>query len=150
MAADSYDVALFNPGDQDHNTIVLGGVDLVIPLELDIDGDPFQDDAVCLRSHGGHWEHALTSADPEVTAAPDKRHLYYPFHDVPAGLYHLDVLIAGQWTSVASNILVSRGEAWLGSRRLTGAVPDSIPARAGDDRTPEPAESHAADCGCCS
>ncbi len=129
MAADAiHDVALFNPGESEHNTIVLGGVDLLIPLELDMDGDPFQDDAVCLRSHGGDWEDVRLSSDPEVTAAPDKRHLYYPFYDVPAGLYHLDVLIARRWTTVTSNILVSRGAAWLGDTLLSGDLPAAAPA----------------------
>ena len=154
MAAEPPDsthhVALFNPGESEHNTIVLGGLDLVIPLEMDIDGDPFQDDAVCLRSQGGDWEHSLTSADPEVVSAPDKRHLYYPFHSVPAGLYHVDVLIAGHWSTVISNLLVSRGQAWLGTRLLSSQVPDSIPAIPDSPDSEEtPASSVQPDC-CCS
>lgn len=146
MAAEVCDVALFNAGETAYNTLVIGGVDLVIPLELDIDGDPFQDDAVCLRSHGGDFEQALTSADPAVTAAADKRHLYYPFLDVPAGLYHLDVLIAGQWTTVISTLLVSRGEAWVGPNRLPSRAPETAPAR--PDSPALESHSHSEDCGC--
>lgn len=129
MAADiTHDVALFNPGETLHNTIVLGGVNVVIPLELDMDGDPFQDDAVCLRSHGGDWEHVCLSSDPEVTVDPDARHLYYPFHDVPSGLFNVDVRIADRWVIVIANLLVSRGIAYLGDTPLTDSIPDSVPA----------------------
>lgn len=151
MAADStHNVALFNPGDTEHNTIVLGGVDVVIPLELDMDGDPFQDDAVCLRSHGGDWEDAKLSSDADVTAAPDKRHLYYPFRDVPAGLYHVDVRIADRWNTVLSNLLVTRGKAFLGNQQLPETAPDTTPAI--DDPHPlvDTHEIHDADCGCSS
>ena len=146
----THNVALFNPGESEHNTIVLGGVQVVIPLELDMDGDPFQDDAVCLRSHGGDWEEAKLSSDGDVTAAPDTRHLFYPFHDVPAGLYHVDVRIADRWSTVLSNLLVTRGKAWLGNQQLPSEAPQSAPAT--DDPHPlvDHHEPHHADCGCCS
>lgn len=127
MAADTHDVALFNAGETEHNTIVLGGVDVVIPLELDMDGDPFQDDAVCLRSLGGDWEHVCLSSDPEVKAARDKRHLYYPFHDVPAGIYSVDVRVAESWNTVISNLLVSRGAAYIGDQKLGETAPEATP-----------------------
>jgi hypothetical protein len=114
----THDVALSNIGETERNTIVLGGVDVVIPLELDMDGDPFQDDAVCLCSVGGHWEDVRLSSDPEVTASRDKRHLYYEFQDVPSGVYHVDVRIGDQWTTVLRGLLVSRGVARLGDRTL--------------------------------
>src|SRR4051812_42281272 len=56
LLADTHEVALFNPGEEDHDTIVLSGIDLVIPLELDIDGDPLQDDEVRLRSEDGYYD----------------------------------------------------------------------------------------------
>ena len=152
MAADTYDVALFNPGETEHNTIVLGGVDLVIPLELDMDGDPFQDDAVCLRSLGGDWEHVCLSSDPEVTAAQDKRHLYYPFHDVPAGVYSVDVRVAEHWNTVISNLLVSRGAAYIGDKQLGETAPEATPST--DDphslverEAPEPDPESGCACG---
>lgn len=146
----THNVALFNPGETEHNTIILGGVDVVIPLELDMDGDPFQDDAVCLRSHGGDWEEAKLSSDDDVTAAPDTRHLFYPFRDVPAGLYHVDVRIADRWSTVLSNLLVTRGKAYLGNQQLPGEAPTTAPAT--DDPHPlvDHHEPHRADCGCCS
>lgn len=152
MAADTCDVALFNPGETEHNTIVLGGVDLVIPLELDMDGDPFQDDAVCLRSLGGDWEHVCLSSDPEVTAAQDRRHLYYPFHDVPAGIYRVDVRVADHWNTVISNLLVSRGSAFIGDQVMGEAPPEATPST--DDphsnverEAPEPDPEYACACG---
>ena len=147
----THDVALFNPGESEHNTIVLGGVDVVIPLELDMDGDPFQDDAVCLRSQGGDWEHVMLSSDPEVLSAPDKRHLYYPFHDVPSGLFNVDVRIAENWVTVISNLLVSRGAAYIGDTPLDETVANGSPAiddpHALVDREEGPID-HSTDCGC--
>lgn len=146
-----HDVALFNPGETEHNTIVLGGVDVIIPLELDMDGDPFQDDAVCLRSQGGDWEAVRLSSDPEVSVARDKRHLYYPFHDVPSGIYHVDVRIAEHWVQVLGNLMVSRGVAYLGDRPLSAELPAEKPA-VDDPHTQvdweDPAVAHVDDCGC--
>ena len=146
----THNVALFNPGETEHNTIVLGGVDVIIPLELDMDGDPFQDDAVCLRSQGGDWEDTLLSSDSDVTASPDTRHLFYAFRDVPAGLYHLDVRIADRWNTVISNLLVTQGKAWLGNQLLSEKATESTPAL--DDPHPlvDHHETHHQDCGCCS
>lgn len=145
-----HNVALFNPGESEYNTIILGGVDVVIPLELDMDGDPFQDDAVCLRSHGGNWEDVRLSSDPEVVAAPDKRHLYYPFQDVPAGIYHVDVRIAERWNTVLSNLLVTRGKAYIGDKVLPSSAPE-IAAAIDDPHTlVEREDTHEHDCGCCS
>jgi hypothetical protein len=152
MDADStHPVALFNPGETEHNTIILGGVDLLIPLEMDMDGDPFQDDAVCLRTRAGGWEDVKLSSDPDVRPAPDTRHLFYPFEDVPAGVYSVEVRIADTWTTVLSDIRVSRGAAWVGDRKLDGTLPAAAPGT--DDphsliEREEPDHDHTTDCGC--
>jgi hypothetical protein len=140
---ETFDVALTLPGESRHNTIVLGGTDLTIPLEMDADGDPFQDDAVCLRSASGFYEQALLSSDEVVRADSDKRYLYYPFEDVPSGVYSVDVQIAGRWTAVISGILVSRGEARRGDEVLGEDPPGdgSAADEAGeDDDEPEAPE----------
>lgn len=116
-----HDVALFNPGESEHNTIVLGGVNVVIPLERDLDGDPFQDDAVCLRAYSGAWEHVCVSSAPEVVYDEETEHLCYPFRDVPAGIYKVDVRIAERWVNVIARLMVSRGVAYLGDQALEEA-----------------------------
>lgn len=151
-AAAAHDVALFNPGEKEHNTIVLGGVDVVVPLELDVDGDPLQDDAVCLRSRTGRFEDVRLSSDEQVTATPDKRHLYYPFHDVPAGLYCVDVRIGDSWVNIQSNLLVVKGTAYWNEKELTGDLPGARPATDDphslvDKTEPEPAVETGCICG---
>lgn len=124
-----HDVALFNPGEKEKNTIVLGGVDVIIPLELDVDGDPLQDDAVCLRSASGNFEDVRLSSDEHVTAAADKRHLYYPFLDVPAGLYCVDVRIGQSWVNIQSNLLVVKGTAYWNGKPMEEDLPADNPSR---------------------
>src|SRR5688572_16188799 len=65
---DVHDVSLGNDGEDDFNTVVLDGAEVVLPLEMDIDGDPLQDDTVSLRSVHGLYEQTLTARSPDVTA----------------------------------------------------------------------------------
>jgi len=87
------DIALGNPGEKDHNTIVLSGIDLVVPLELDLDSDPLHDDEIRLKSETGGFERILLSSDPNVTPDPDKHILLYRFRVVPPGIYRLSVKV---------------------------------------------------------
>jgi hypothetical protein len=43
---EEYDVFLANQGEDEFNTLLLSGLDVVIPLEADLDCDPHQDDEV--------------------------------------------------------------------------------------------------------
>jgi hypothetical protein len=125
----TYDVALFNRGETTHNTIVLGGVDVLIPIELDVDSDPFQDDAVCLESISGAWSDVRLCTDPEVLVSRDKRHLYFPFFDVPSGVYRVEIRIGEVWTPVMSGLIVSQGEAKLDGQTLSEQPPDRSAAK---------------------
>jgi hypothetical protein len=144
----TFHVALGSPGDAHHNTLVLGGTDVWIPLEMDADNDPFQDDALCLRSVSGLYEQALTSRDPEVLVDAEKHYLHYRFEDVPSGVYQVDLQVAGRWVSVLSGIVVSRGEARVRDELLSeeppaeGAAPDDIEEEPGDDEPGEPSCAH--------
>jgi hypothetical protein len=68
-----HDVMLAEPGGKSVNTVVVGGTDVIVPLERDADGDPFHDDEVWLRSASGAVDLRLLSSDPDVEASPRAR-----------------------------------------------------------------------------
>jgi hypothetical protein len=65
----SYPVALFDPRDAHYNTISLQGVDIIIPLEEDLDCDPLQDDEIRLLALDGSYEKIVKASDSD--AVPD-------------------------------------------------------------------------------
>jgi hypothetical protein len=120
---DRHEVSLGNEGEKDYNTIVVGGADLVLPVEMDLDGDPLQDDVVSLRSVHGLYEQTLSSRDPDVTPDADQRLFYYRFRHVPAGLYRLAARIRSSWVTVTRDILVSKAGVFVGDKQLTADKP---------------------------
>jgi hypothetical protein len=145
VLVEAHDVTLGNEGGEDHNTIVLGGIDLVVPVELDLDGDPLQDDEVNLRSEHGHYNRTLLSSDHDVTPAQDSRFLYYRFRHVWPGAYRLSVRIAGQWTSLLRGIVITKDGAFVGGKKLEDALPTDKAAepeeRTEEEAAPEPRPS---------
>lgn len=139
MADWEHDVAVFEPGSDQTNTLVLSGVDLVVPLERDLDNDPFQDDEVRLRSEDGHFERILLSSDDDVEPSPDGTLLHYCFRCVPPGMYGVSVRVAGEWTSVLRGLVVERGKAFSSARVHPPERSDEAPAPAPelDDRPDE-------------
>jgi hypothetical protein len=138
------DVSLGDPGGPDFNTVVLTGVDLVIPLEADLDGDPLHDDEVRLVSEAGDFDAVLTANDEDVQHLPDKNLYAYKFRDVPPGVYRVLVRIAEQgWATVLGNLVVHRGGARLEGQEITSSEPEAVPLEettAGDGPQP-PAQS---------
>jgi hypothetical protein len=113
-----YDVMLGGPGQKERNVLVLGGRDLVIPLERDMDGDPLQDDTVRLASLDGSYEQILRASDLDVEPDADNRLLHYRFRDVPPGVYTVAVNVASQWSVVIPDLIMRRQGAFLGERKL--------------------------------
>jgi hypothetical protein len=111
-------VALFNPGDAHYNTIALQGVDIIIPLEEDLDCDPLQDDEIRLLSLDGNYEKVVKASDSD--AVPDDEHgiIYYRFQSVPVGVYKVSVLVGQTWVDVFQQILVSPKGVWNSESRL--------------------------------
>lgn len=133
LLLDTYDVALGNKGEDDHNTIVLSGVDIVVPVELDMDGDPFQDDAVRLRAEHGHFDQVLVAQDPDVEADAEGRYLYYRFRHVPPGAYRASVRIGDDWVPLLRGIVVTRDGAFAGGKALGEDRPSTKPADPEED-----------------
>lgn len=149
LLLDTHDVALGNKGEKDFNTIVLSGIDIEIPVELDMDGDPFQDDAVRLRSEHGFYDQVLTARDPDVEIDTDSRYLFYRFRHVPPGSYRASVLIGDRWVPLVRGIVVTSDGAFLGGKKLgedrpaeKPADPEEIPGEGNDDDTPEESCGH--------
>src|SRR5262245_28118198 len=114
----TFPAALFNTGETELNTIVLPGMELVIPLEEDLDRDPFQDDEIRLMDLGGAYERVVKSSDPEAVPKREERLIYYHFSEVPAGIYRLSVRIGGQWVDLANGLVVTPKGAFLGKQKL--------------------------------
>lgn len=133
LLLETYDVALGNPDENDHNTIVLSGIDIVIPVELDMDDDPFQDDAVRLRAEHGHYDQVLVASDPDVEIDTDKRYIYYRFRLVPPGAYRASVRIGADWVPLLRGLVVTKLGAFVGGEPLGEDEPESSPAEQEED-----------------
>ncbi len=122
-ATEIHEVALGNFGEDDYNTLVLTGIDLVVPLEMDVDGDPLQDDEVRLSSEHGYWSRVLRVSDADVVPDPTTRLLLYRFRFVPPGVYRLATRVGGRWSPLASGIVVTREGAFFGGQPLSDEPP---------------------------
>ena len=113
------DVGLIDPGGTGHDTLVLSGIDLEVPLEADLDGDPLHDDEVRLVSEEGEYEATLTAGHPDVRFDKDKNLYVYRFREVPQGFYRLQVRVGDEdWATVASDLAVYRDKVTLGAETL--------------------------------
>lgn len=122
------DVMLGAPGDEGVNTLVLSGIDLEVPLEMDLDADPLHDDEVRLLSEDGAYEAILCASEPDVKADLDKNLYIYCFRAVPPGLYRIQVRTSDQkWATVITDILVGRKGVQLGDLQLEDKDPEKIP-----------------------
>jgi hypothetical protein len=143
----THDVYLLNKGDSGMNTIVLSGVDVVIPLEADLDDDPDQDDELRLRSLDGRVERVLYTSDEDATQDGDNPRFLYTFRNVPPGLYTLALRASGDvWATVMTGILITTKEATWQGKPLDAApagfdAADELPDDADDDEPP-PAPDH--------
>jgi hypothetical protein len=148
LVLDVHDVALGNVGEKDHNTIVLSGVDVVVPLEMDMDGDPLQDDEVHLRAKHGQYEQVLSSSDEDVEVDTDARLLYYRFRYVPPGAYNVAVRIRDHLVTVVRGLVVTRSGVFAGGKKLDSAFPEAKAAAPdGDDHEDVPDEQPGESCG---
>jgi hypothetical protein len=112
------DVMVGEPGEKPFNTLVLGGAEVVVPLERDLDGDPYQDDEVWLESLGGSFRQKLLSSDPDVVPDEDNNVLLYHFRHVPFGVYNVIAVVAARPIVVASGLVVRKEGVFLGDEKL--------------------------------
>jgi hypothetical protein len=118
---------------------VRSGIDLVIPLEWDIDGDPLQDDEVRLAHVEGEYDSTLLVGDEDVTADPERRLFLYRFRAVPPGEYTVSIRVAEEWYVLVRGLIVTPTGARIGGSRLPNTLPEGKPALS-DPPPPEPPE----------
>ena len=142
MTERSYPVSVGNTGEDDHNTIVLGGVDVIVPVEMDLDGDPLHDDEVRLRSRDGSFEKVLLVSDPDVESDHDTRVANYRFRLVPYGIYDVSVRVGASWMELIHGLLVASRGVLAHEDEVDDARPDAPaeavePAARHDDDLPD-------------
>jgi hypothetical protein len=125
-------VSFGNPGEHDRNTLVLTGVDLVLPLEMDLDGDPLHDDEVRLCSAAG-FERVLRVSDDDVERDFERRIASYRFRAVPPGVYDVATRIAGAWIDVLRGLVVKRAGVFFQEERVDGDTTRQRPTESFDE-----------------
>jgi hypothetical protein len=113
------DVMVGEPGEKTFNTLVLGGAEVVVPLERDLDGDPYQDDEVWLESLGGSFREKRLSSDPDVVPDEENNVLLYHFRQVPFGVYNVVAVVAARPILVYSGLVVRKDGVFMGEEKLT-------------------------------
>ena len=142
------DVMLGKPGGSTFNTVVLGGTDVVIPLERDLDGDPYQDDEVWLENLDGSFRERLYSSDPDVTPDEDNNVLLYTFRHVPFGVYNIVAVVAARPIVIYSGLVVRKEGVFMGEEKLTEDYEPGTPNesdQSGDETSNEGAATAASD-----
>lgn len=107
-------VATSNPDDQTHNTLVVAGIEVVVPMEADMDGDPDTPDSVRLRKEDGGYQSELTVGQPGVEQDGDNPLFFYHFQCVPVGEYAVEIKIDGGWYPVLRGLRVSHKGLFVG------------------------------------
>jgi hypothetical protein len=130
-----YDVALSEPDDEHVNTLVLSGIDIVVPLEMDADADPLHDEEVRLWAVDGSFDKLLHVAEPDVEPDIDSRLMLYRFRDVPPGVYRVSVKTSGHWSELYRSLVVAKDGAFVGGKKL-GEDPREVTAAPYDAADP--------------
>jgi len=112
-------VMLGEPGENTWNTLVLGGADVVVPVERDPDGDPFQDDEVWLCALDGTVVQRRYTSDDEVEEEDGKRLLLYRFTGVRYGVYSVWTKLGGRPSEIARGLVVRREGVFMGETLLS-------------------------------
>ncbi|MGH9901238.1 MAG: LysM peptidoglycan-binding domain-containing protein [Pyrinomonadaceae bacterium] len=93
------------------------GWELIIPVEMDMDHDPEQDDELCIRSEDGSFERVLAASDAaHVRRDEELRRLFYNFGQVPELTYTVSVKIDEQWCDILHGLKVTADGLTVGGR----------------------------------
>jgi len=135
-------IAPSNKDDTTFNRIVLSGLDIVIPLEIDLDEDPKTDDAIRLIDRDGDYSRVLEDGDDDVVRDAHAPFLRCTFRVVPPGVYDVDVRLHNKWHTVIAGLQVTsrsvrlNGESFVGTNNL-GEFAEADPVPADDDSDDE-------------
>jgi len=112
------DVMLGDVGARPMNTLMLERTDVTIPLERDLDGDPFQDDEVWLCTEDGTIVKRLYSNDEDVEEDTDSRLLLYHFRNLRYGVYAIWTRIGSHPVEVLRGLIVRREGVFMNGEQL--------------------------------
>jgi hypothetical protein len=145
----SHVISLNHLDGDDHNTIVLGGLDVVIPLEIDFDGDASVEDEVRLRSDDGWFEAHVKESEATVEREGDKPILLYTFEAVPPGVYTVSAKVGEEFWDILTGLRVTRDTVKYDDKSFVGSssdrdklgVPDDEGEELAEDEEPEDEET---------
>jgi hypothetical protein len=122
---ETHQVCLAEPDDEFENTLALCGYDVVLPLELDVDGDPLHDDVARLSAEVGRFQREVASSDPDDAEVDEQaRVVFYTFRDVPPGIYRLEARIHDGWHEIVRGIVVRKEGVFVAKTKLDEARPE--------------------------
>lgn len=124
-------------------------VELIIPLEEDLDDDPYEPDRVRLRQLDGGYQSELVEGGPDVRQDGQHPLHYYHFHQVPPGLYTVEVWTHEHWHTVLDGLTVSTAGAFLGEQSVEASSTGEDMGTPEEWIVDELLEEEELDMGCC-
>lgn len=138
-ASQAVDVEADTPAPKQTSSIAPGAevkdeIDLALPMEVDLDGDPTQEDAVRLVSVALGVDRVVSENDPDATRHPTAPLVTYRFPKLQPGTYSIQVRVDGRWVPYLTGVTLRLDGLYLGEKRLQGWVdPASLGTPAPDD-----------------
>ena len=124
-------------------------VELIIPLEEDIDGDPETPDRIRLIQQDGAYTAELTVGDPDVVKDGENPLYYYHFHAVPPGKYAVEVFAHKHWHAILAGLQVSVQGAFYSGKSFEADTDGDQMGTPHEFLADELPPDHSLDLGCC-
>ena len=141
-------VATSHPDDNYYNTLILGDIEVVIPLEVDLENDPDDPDKLRLESEDGSYSVELTAGSEGVEQDGDNALNYYHFTGVIPGTYSVDVKVGDDWHTVIRGLEVNYKGAFVDGQSFESTT-DASQLGTPEIETPELFEDETEDVGDC-
>jgi|SRR5688572_5055885 len=122
-------------------------VDIVIPMEIDLDDDPELEDRVRLRNEDGSYDTVVAAGDENATQDEENPIIHYRFTDVPPGTYEVLVSVGRGWSCVLAGLKVTKSDATHNGKSYTSSE-DGKEFGHPEEPPEEEAESDEHDLGC--
>jgi len=142
-------VATSLASDQNHNTLVLGNIEVVLPMEEDEEGVPNKPDCVRLRCEDGSYRSELAAGSPGVEHDGDNPLNYYHFLGMPAGRYTVEVRTGEQWNTILRGLDISHKGAFVDGVSWEASTDGGVLGTPECDDADELPDMDEPDCGNC-
>jgi hypothetical protein len=124
-------------------------VELVIPLEEDLDDDPNEPDRIRLRQLDGSYQSVLVEGGENVRKDGDNPLHYYHFQLVPPGLYTVEVFTHNHWHTILTGLSVSTQGAFMGQQSFEDSTNGNRLGTPEDYNADQLLDDPTVDFGCC-